>query len=109
MVNVNLREGKISTKFKLSQSCQDIDQSREDTILYQIKVPSDYQDNKNEYKLQELVFMKSYKTGKGFCGTTLHKVLPRLEYLKASTTMIELKRYIFSKISYIFKEGLSRF
>ena len=39
----------------------------------------------------------------------MSKVLPRFEYLKNSTTMIEIKRLIFEKIKYIYKEGDKRF
>ena len=53
--------------------------------------------------------MKSFKTGKLLSGSTIPRVLPRLEFLKASMTIMQIKKYLFSKMYHVFKEGKNRF
>lgn len=72
-------------------------------------MPTDFEENRNEYKLIEFMFMKQSKSGKGFCGGMISRVLPRVEFLKASMTILEIKQFILKKVSYIFKKGEQRF
>jgi len=48
--------------------------------------------------------MKPVKYGKYISGDSLNKVLPRLEYLKLSMTIFELKQYVLEKVKYIYKK-----
>lgn len=53
--------------------------------------------------------MKPARYGKTFCGEKISKVLPRMEYFKNSMTIIEVKRFMYQKISPVFKEGDKKF
>jgi hypothetical protein len=53
--------------------------------------------------------MKPVRYGKTFCGETINKVLPRMEYFKQSMTIMEVKRFMYKKISAVFKEGDKKF
>jgi len=53
--------------------------------------------------------MKQGKNGKTIFGENHKKVLPRFEYLNNGMTVLELKKFIFDKIKYIFRDGENHF
>lgn len=66
-------------------------------------------DDLKDYKLVEVNFMKMVRYGKYPSGESLRKVFPRLEYLKQSMTILDIKKYFVSKVKYIFKNQENRF
>ena len=49
--------------------------------------------------------MKQVKYGKRISGEHFSKSLPRLEYLHEDMTIMQLKKMIYEKVKYIYKEG----
>ena len=94
VTNHNGRSGTIETRFKGTQSCQDVDQSRDETIIYELRHPPE-KENLGDYRLVEVNFMKMVKYGKYHSGETLRRVFPRLELLKQSMTILDIKKFIF--------------
>mmetsp|Transcript_14682 Transcript_14682/g.14304 ORF Transcript_14682/g.14304 Transcript_14682/m.14304 type:complete len:96 (+) Transcript_14682:2189-2476(+) len=82
-------------------SCYDIDQNKEDTLIYEMP---ELQGNRADYQLVEVQFMKAIKRGKGTTGETIHRhILPRLDYFHNDMTLLEVKKYIFEKIKPVYK------
>lgn len=102
-----MRKCLIEARFKDSQSCQDIDQSSSDTLIYEVRRPTGVEPS--QLKLVEILLMKLTRYGKIYSGDTISKILPRYEYFNQKITMLEIKRYIYQKISSVFKEGAKRF
>ena len=94
-------------RFKDSQSCQDIDQIfKWHSHLRSQKTPQ-------VWSLLNSSLLRSSSwswldMGRSYSGDTISKILPRYEYFNQKMTMLEIKRYIYQKISSVFKEGAKR-
>lgn len=53
--------------------------------------------------------MKMVKYGKNISGETLRRILPRMELLKETMTILDIKKYIFNKVKYVYKEAENKF
>lgn len=53
--------------------------------------------------------MKTVKYGKIISGESIPKVLPRLEYFKNSTSILDIKRFVAQKVKPIFKDFAGSF
>jgi len=55
------------------------------------------------------MIMRPVKYGRVITGENIHKVLPRFEYFELSKTVLEIKRFFFEKLKFIYKDFENRF
>lgn len=107
MLIANVKNSNLTVRFSDKQSCNDIDQANEDTLVYEIRPPP--AEEMKDFVLIQLQLMKLTKYGKSISGETLARVVPRLEYLNLDMTVLDIKKMIFEKVSHIYKKGSKQF
>ena len=110
LANFDYREGVLDTVFQPEYNCQDIDTLRVTTLVYEQVPPEEFKDVNPEqqdqnYKTFEVLFMKQEKHGKLISGTTMRRIYPRFEKLNIDMNILELKKLIYSKVRFLYKEA----
>lgn len=56
-------------------------------------------------KTLQFLFMKQEKVNKSISGVCMRRILPRFETLNIEMSIMELKRYIYQSVKYLYKSN----